>query len=90
MYRTEKSELLQECREELEKARNRILDLEIEVNEMKQKHRAMKKARDELDALREGQDKAVRLEAELFRLKSRLEESELVYDRVENLEIENR
>lgn len=33
---------------------------------MKGKHRAMKKARDELDALREGQDKAVRLEVEVF------------------------
>jgi DNA repair exonuclease SbcCD ATPase subunit len=81
---------LQECREELEKARNRIQELDFDVNEMKQKHRAMKKARDELDALREGQDKAARLEMELSRLKAKMEESELVYERVEFLEVENR
>jgi hypothetical protein len=50
----------------------------------------MRKARDELDALREGQEKASRLEAELQRMKAKLEETEHIYERVETLEIENR
>jgi len=54
------------------------------------KLRAMKKARDELDALREGQEKASRFEAELHKMKSKLEETEHIYERVETLELENR
>jgi len=60
------------------------------MNDFHQRHRLMRKARDELDALREGQEKASRLEAELLKMKAKLEETEHIYERVETLEIENR
>lgn len=65
-------------------------ELETELTETQIKLRAYKKARDELDVLREGQEKNSRLESELHRLKTKLEEAEHVYERVEVLEVENR
>ena len=89
-YRQVKSELLQECREELEITKYQVRELETELTETQIKLRAYKKARDELDVLREGQAKNTRLESELHRLKTKLEEAEHVYERVEVLEVENR
>jgi hypothetical protein len=43
-----------------------------------------------VDVLREGQEKALRLEAELVKMRKKLEESEQYYERVEILENDNR
>ncbi|CAG7723228.1 unnamed protein product [Allacma fusca] len=86
----EKTELLQDCREELEITKNRVQELQDELEETQQKLKFCKKARDELDALREGQEKALRLEAELEKMRKKLQEYEQCYERVEILQDENR
>ena len=43
-----------------------------------------------MDALREGQEKALRLEAELEKLKKKLQSYEQCYEQVEKLQDENR
>lgn len=52
--------------------------------------KSFKKARDELDILREGQEKSQRLESELQRMKKKLEDSEQYYEKIEILQNENR
>lgn len=74
----------------MEITKYQVRELESELTETQIKLRAYKKARDELDVLREGQEKNSRLESELHRLKNKLEEAEHVYERVEVLEVENR
>ena len=62
----------------------------MQLYDAHQKLRLCRKARDELDALREGQEKASRLDAELQRMRVKLRESEMMHERIENLESENR
>jgi len=62
----------------------------LQLYDAHQKLRLCRKARDELDALREGQEKASRLDAELQRMRVKLRESEMMHERIENLESENR
>lgn len=60
------------------------------MSESQSQLKTFKKTRDEFDILIEGHSKAVRLEAEIIKMKKKLEEAEQYYERVEILQNENR
>ena len=61
-----------------------------QLSETQKELKSCKKSRDEFDIAREAQEKSLRLEAELQRMRKKLEDSEQYYERVEILQNENR
>ncbi|KAL3278427.1 hypothetical protein HHI36_013749 [Cryptolaemus montrouzieri] len=86
----EKSELLTECREELEHANTLLTKLRLENADLLTEARRAKAYRDEVDALREKAERADRLEIEAQRYRERLADAEFYRVRVDELREDNR
>ncbi|XP_018328259.1 coiled-coil domain-containing protein 88B isoform X2 [Agrilus planipennis] len=86
----EKSELLTECKEEVDHVKSLLAKLRTENSDLLAEVRKAKLYRDEADAMREKAEKADRLEMETQRYKERLADAEFYRVRVEELREDNR
>ncbi|KAF5288120.1 hypothetical protein FQA39_LY15507 [Lamprigera yunnana] len=86
----EKSELLAECREELQHANMLLGKLKTENNDLLVEVRKAKVYRDEADAMREKADRADKLENEAIRYRERLADADFYKVRVEELREDNK
>lgn len=90
MYREEKTELLTECKEELEHANSLVSKIKAENTELLAEARKAKAYRDEADAIREKAERADKLEAEAQRYRERLADTDFYRVRVVELREDNR
>ncbi|CAH0552574.1 unnamed protein product [Brassicogethes aeneus] len=86
----EKTEILAECKEELEHANSLVAKLKTENNDLLAEARRAKAYRDEVDAMRERAERADRLETEVQRYRERLADAEFYKIRVDELREDNR
>ncbi|RZC34637.1 Daple [Asbolus verrucosus] len=86
----EKTEILAECREELEHANALVTKLKAENCDLVVEARRAKVYQDEMDAMRERVERADRLEAEVQRYRERLADAEFYKVRVDELREDNR
>ncbi|CAG9863773.1 unnamed protein product [Phyllotreta striolata] len=86
----EKTEILVECKEELEHARNLIAKLKAENTDLLTEARRAKVYRDEVDSMREKVERADRLEIEVQRYRERLADAEFYKVRVDELRDDNK
>ncbi|KAK5650688.1 hypothetical protein RI129_001717 [Pyrocoelia pectoralis] len=86
----EKSEVLTECREELEHANMLLAKLKTENSDLLVEIRKAKVYRDEADAMREKAERADKLENEAIRYRERLADADFYKVRVEELREDNR
>jgi len=88
--REEKTEALNESRDELEVQKSLVTRLKQEISDVRQDARNAKAYRDELDAMREKAERAEKLESELERFKAKLRDVDFYKTRVEELRDDNR
>ncbi|KAJ8919185.1 hypothetical protein NQ315_012173, partial [Exocentrus adspersus] len=86
----EKTEVLAECKEELEHANGLVAKLKTENSDLLSEARKAKAYRDEVDAMRERAERADRLELEVQRYRERLADAEFYKVRVDELREDNR
>ncbi|XP_056644137.1 girdin isoform X2 [Diorhabda sublineata] len=86
----EKTEILAECREELEHVKSLLVKLRLENTELLTEARRVKAYRDEVDSMREKIERADRLEIEVQRYRERLADSEFYKVRVDELREDNK
>ncbi|KAJ8965737.1 hypothetical protein NQ317_003866 [Molorchus minor] len=85
-----KTEILAECKEELEHANTLVAKLKAENSDLLSEARKAKVYRDEVDAMRERADRADRLDLEVQRYRERLADAEFYKVRVDELREDNR
>ncbi|XP_022905925.2 girdin-like [Onthophagus taurus] len=86
----EKTELLTECREELEHTNQVVTKLKTENGDLILEARKAKLYRDEVDAMREKAERADKLEFEVQRYREKLADAEFYKVRVDELREDNR
>ncbi|KAG5892313.1 hypothetical protein JTB14_023493 [Gonioctena quinquepunctata] len=86
----EKSEILAECKEELEHLRSLVTKFKAENSDLLTEARRAKAYRDEVDSMREKIERADRLEIEVQRYRERLADAEFYKVRVDELREDNR
>ncbi|XP_072394977.1 uncharacterized protein Girdin isoform X2 [Diabrotica undecimpunctata] len=86
----EKTEILAECKEELEHAKNLVAKLKSDNSELLTEARRVKAYRDEVDSMREKIERADRLEIEVQRYRERLADAEFYKVRVDELREDNK
>ncbi|XP_074039067.1 protein girdin [Leptinotarsa decemlineata] len=86
----EKTEILAECKEELEHATSLITKLKAENSDLLTEARQAKAYRDEVDSMREKIERADRLEVEVQRYREKVNDTEFYRDRVSELREDNR
>uniref|UniRef100_A0A6P7G317 Girdin n=1 Tax=Diabrotica virgifera virgifera TaxID=50390 RepID=A0A6P7G317_DIAVI len=86
----EKTEILAECKEELEHAKNLVAKLKSDNTELLTEARRVKAYRDEVDSMREKIERADRLEIEVQRYRERLADAEFYKVRVDELREDNK
>ncbi|XP_063913920.1 protein Daple isoform X2 [Zophobas morio] len=86
----EKTEILAECREELEHANALVAKFKAENSDLLVESRRAKVYQDEMDAMRERVERVDRLEAETQRYRERLADAEFYKVRVDELREDNK